>query len=440
MDYSGEDKGMNISIIALYEKFPIDITVFNGLINTLKGQQDRINIVASGRFTDTSVLDFSIERELKSLLSVHTGQQTKKSVVKAFDEIYRKINDKEFGNALIIPISDWHVLTYLKYSYLQLSNKHILFYVDNIEKNDIGKFHKLVEYIDRYRNVHIGIAKSRDELPDIKRLVNLHLLLSETLQDVLKMHFNQRRKYIGWRHHVNELRQKLKFNKDLLVHRIKSSFLIPYKEKYDSSNRIPKVIHYCWFGGNPLPDKVVRCINTWKKVMPDYEIKCWNESNFPFEKYRFAQEALANKKWAFIADIARLHALYYEGGIYLDTDVEMLKPLDAFLSEDGFTSYESLNLIAMAAIGFKRHHPWIAEMLFWYDCIHCDDDYTEIANTKVVSKITKWHYRVKLNGDDLTLPCGLHIYTRDYFSPCLDKDKWLVTERTHCIHHFTGMW
>ena len=79
-------------------------------------------------------------------------------------------------------------------------------------------------------------------------------------------------------------------------------------------------------------------------------------------------------------------------------------------------------------------------MLLWYDCIHCDDDYTEIANTKVVSKITKLHYRAKLNGDDLVLPCRLHIYPRDFFSPRFEKDKWLVTDRTHCIHHFTGMW
>lgn len=214
----------------------------------------------------------------------------------------------------------------------------------------------------------------------------------------------------------------------------------PYKEIMNSKQDIPKVIHYCWFGGKPMPADVQRYVDTWKVAAPEYELKCWTEQNFPFEKYPFAQEALNNKKWAFIADVVRLHALYYEGGIYLDTDVELLKNFDEFLSEDGFTSYESLNLMAMAAIGFKKYHPWVAEMLLWYRCVHCDDDYTEIANTKVVSKITRMHYRVKLDGNEKVLPCGLHIYPREYFSPHLDKDKWLTMENTHCIHHFTGMW
>ena len=155
---------------------------------------------------------------------------------------------------------------------------------------------------------------------------------------------------------------------------------------------------------------------------------------------RQAQEALANKKWAFISDVARLHALYYEGGIYFDTDLELLKPLDKFLNDDGFTSYESLNLIAMAAIGFKQYHPWIGQMLLWYQIVHCDDDYTEIANTKIVSKITRLLYGVKLKGQEQVLANGLHIYPREYFSPKEEKDKWLVTENTYCIHHFTGMW
>jgi mannosyltransferase OCH1-like enzyme len=174
--------------------------------------------------------------------------------------------------------------------------------------------------------------------------------------------------------------------------------------------------------------------------MPDYTFKCWNESNFPIEKYRFAQEALAKKKWAFLSDVARLHALYYEGGIYLDTDIELLKPLDVFLKEDAFTSYESLNLMATGVMGFKKHHPWLALMLSWYDGVHCDDDYTEIANTKVASKITRLHYGIKLDGREQTLPDGLHIYPRDYFSPEILDHKWQVTENTYCIHHFTGLW
>ena len=102
-------------------------------------------------------------------------------------------------------------------------------------------------------------------------------------------------------------------------------------------NRIPKVIHYCWFGGNPLPELVQNCINSWKKYCPDYEIIQWDESNFDISSNQYVAEAYAARKWAFVSDYVRLYALYHNGGIYLDTDVEVLKPLDCFLNEEAFT-------------------------------------------------------------------------------------------------------
>ena len=92
---------------------------------------------------------------------------------------------------------------------------------------------------------------------------------------------------------------------------------------------IPKKIHYCWFGGNPLPSLAVKCIESWKKYLPDYEIKEWNESNFDLNYNDYVREAYEAKKWAFITDVVRLYAMVTEGGIYMDTDVEVLKPLDS---------------------------------------------------------------------------------------------------------------
>ena len=356
-----------------------------------------------------------------------------------YDSLYKQILSISV-DAVIIPLTNWRLLQGVKKSYLQLSNKHVLFVLEDLPESDEKAFMDLVRYIDRFRNIHVAICQPFDKFRELERCYNLHFFPEEKLEEVLKLHINVRRKYIGWRHHLNELRQKIKFHKDLFVHLFKVKFDNPYKEQFARGESIPKVVHYCWFGGKPMPEKVQKLVDSWKIILPDYEFKCWNESNFPFEKYRFASEALANKKWAFIADVARLHALYYEGGLYFDTDVELLKSFDEFLKEDGFTSYESLNLIAMAAMGFKKYHPWVAETLMWYQSVHCDDDYTEIANTKVVSKITRLHYGVKLDGKDLRLPCGLHIYPREYFSPKSEKDKWLSTENTHCIHHFTGMW
>ena len=90
---------------------------------------------------------------------------------------------------------------------------------------------------------------------------------------------------------------------------------------------IPKVIHYCWFGGKPIPNDVKKCINSWKKKCGDYEIKCWNESNFDVNAHPFTKAAYEAKAWAFVSDYARLKVVYDHGGIYLDTDVELLKKL-----------------------------------------------------------------------------------------------------------------
>lgn len=415
---------MKIAIIHIYPKKVEKLAFMDGIVDDLTNKNNKVEGFCVSDYSASDV--YGLEQKSLPVAS--------KQLVKLFDTIYENTQNGNF-KAYLVPITDWHILKNIKKSYLQLADKHILFCLPAISATDNVEFIKLVKYLDRFRNIHIALAKGAIN----ENLYNLHYLEQEQVEDILPLHINQKRKYIGWRHHANELRQKIKFHKDLFKHKLMVKLHNPYQEKMDRSKPIPKVIHYCWFGGE-MPENVQRCIASWKKVMPDYELKCWNENNFPFAKYPFAQEALANKKWAFISDVARLHALYYEGGIYFDTDLELLKPLDEFLQDDGFTSYESLNLIAMAAVGFKQYHPWIGQMLLWYQLVHCDDDYTEIANTKIVSKITKLLYGVKLKGQEQVLPCGLHIYPREYFSPEVEKDKWLVTERTYCIHHFTGMW
>lgn len=423
---------MEIGLINLYKNTPEHFFTLEQYLNKTNDSLVLLDDYELGVENDVQ----QIVRAIKQSISDKYGI---KAFVKVCDLLYKLVIETE-TKAFIVPIDNWQLLWAIKKSYLQLTDKHVIFVLPNLQGINITSFIEQVKYIDRFRNIHIGLLEDSGNLANIPQMYNLHFLQKEKLEEILKLHINNKRKYIGWRHHLNELRQKIKFHKDLIKHSIVRRYFNPYKEVLNAQERIPKVIHYCWFGGKPMPEDVKRYVDTWKLAAPEYELKCWNEDNFPFEKYSFAQEALKNKKWAFIADVARLHALYYEGGIYLDTDIELLKDFDDFLTEDGFTSYESLNLIAMAAIGFKKYHPWVAEMLLWYSCVHCDDDYTEIANTKVVSKITRMHYGVKLDGTYKILPCGLHIYPRDFFSPQLDKDKWLTTENTHCIHHFTGMW
>ena len=104
---------------------------------------------------------------------------------------------------------------------------------------------------------------------------------------------------------------------------------------------IPKVIHYCWFGGNPLPELAQKCIASWKKYCPDYEIKEWNESNFDLNCCDYVREAYEAKKWAFVSDVARLYAMVHEGGIYMDTDVEVIAPLDSLLQYHAVSGFET---------------------------------------------------------------------------------------------------
>lgn len=423
---------MEVALINLYKKVPIHFNKVSKLL-----QSTGYNIICLDDYVEVKTTKaYADALALKEKIS---SQYDAKEFVKIADQLYKLVVDSD-TKAFVLPIDDWMILKAIKKSYLQLTDKHVLFILPDFKNVDLNSFLKCIRYLERFRNIHIAIANKSYNSNTLPKMYNLHFLEDEDIGLILRLHINNKRKYIGWRYSLNELRQKIKFHKDLAKVFLLSRYHNPYKQKLNHKEKIPKVIHYCWFGGKPMPADVQRYVDTWQKVAPDYKLKCWSEENFPFEKYPFAKEALVNKKWAFIADVARLHALYFEGGIYLDTDIELLKNFDEFLDEDGFTSYESLNLIAMAAIGFKKYHPWIAEMLLWYSCVHCDDDYTEIANTKIVSKITKMKYKVQLDGNEKLLSCGLHIYPRDYFSPKLEKNKWLTTDNTHCIHHFTGMW
>lgn len=245
------------------------------------------------------------------------------------------------------------------------------------------------------------------------------------------------------RHHLHEMRQKIKFNKDLWTYKMKWKRMEDgIINQFNTQIEIPKIIHCVWFGRNELPDDVKECMETWRKVMPDYTIKIWNEDTFPINQYYYIEEALAQKKWAFAADVARLHVLYHEGGIYFDTDIKAVKSFDELLKDDLFVSYESPNLISTGVIGGKKGHPWFKCMLEWYNHVRCDDDYTEIANTRVVAKLSRLISGIKLNGQyqQFTLGGKVQLYPREYFSPFFDGNKFQVTEKTYAIHFCTGLW
>lgn len=206
--------------------------------------------------------------------------------------------------------------------------------------------------------------------------------------------------------------------------------------------RIPKIIHYCWFGGNPLNDLAQKCIASWKKYCPDYEIIEWNETNFDINYCVYVKEAYAAKKWAFVSDVARLYALVKCGGIYMDTDVEVIKALDDLLYYEAFSGFETKNHIPTGIMSCSKAHPLFEEFLHTYDnaCfIKPDGSYDLTTN---VTRITNTCLKYGLNLDDTVQTVnGLTLFPHDYFCPKnYDTGVLTVTDNTYTIHHFNGSW
>lgn len=202
---------------------------------------------------------------------------------------------------------------------------------------------------------------------------------------------------------------------------------------------IPKVIHYCWFGSKSKPKSVSKCISTWEKYLPDYEIREWNEKSFDVNSMLFTKEAYSSKKYAFVADYVRLYALYTEGGIYFDTDVEVLRNFDDMLDKPAFIGYESLNIIGTAVIGATKGSLFIKELLDYYEETHFDIKLL-VANTQIVSDILKNH-GVDLNNKCAILKDYLYIYSLDYFIvKSFYEFEYYFSENSYSIHHCNASW
>lgn len=209
---------------------------------------------------------------------------------------------------------------------------------------------------------------------------------------------------------------------------------------------IPKIIHYCWFGKKPKPLDVLGYIETWKKFLPDYAIKEWNESNFDICCNRFVYEAYNVKRFAFVSDYCRLQALYTEGGIYLDTDVEVRKSFESFLKYTAFVGYEWKGMfIGTAVLASEKKQKWIKDMLRLYEnqpfiywrggCLNNE------PNTVRLTKLLEKDYGLVRNGEHSVLRDGIAVYPIEYFcAHRQDSMDYCITDETVCIHHFSGSW
>jgi len=207
---------------------------------------------------------------------------------------------------------------------------------------------------------------------------------------------------------------------------------------------IPKTLHFCWFGGNPQTPLLQKCMESWKKLLPEYDFVEWNENNFDVASNRYVREAYEAKKWAFVSDYVRLYALYHFGGVYVDADLEVLKPLDRFLEHKAFSGYESENVIPTAVMGAEKGHPWIKLLLDDYSdraFVKPDGSYDQTANVIPITRRTVEQYGLVLNNELLTFGDGVAIYPKEYFCPLeFSTRKIFTTENTHAIHHFSASW
>ena len=209
---------------------------------------------------------------------------------------------------------------------------------------------------------------------------------------------------------------------------------------------IPKIIHYCWFGRGEMPDLVKTCIASWHRHMPDWNYHLWSEDNFDIASApAYVQEAYAVKKYAFVSDYVRLWALEREGGLYLDTDVEVLRSFEPLMNDTAFIGLEeSLTLLpGTCVMACEAHCQWVKDMLATYDGAHFLSEEETMDMTTNVQRLGKRMVESGLQHERKVqyLPqWGLRVYTHDYFSPITSTRVMRKSKNTYCIHRFAGTW
>ena len=206
---------------------------------------------------------------------------------------------------------------------------------------------------------------------------------------------------------------------------------------------IPKIIHYCWFGRGEKPLQAQMCIDSWKKYLPEYQLKEWNEDNFDVNQNRYVREAYENRKFAFVTDYVRLYALYNEGGVYMDTDVEVLGSYDPFLHHHAFSGFETDGNVPTGMMAAEKGSVWAKELLEQYAdrvFVQPDGSFDMTTNTTVITNYMLEKGLV-LNNKYQDIPNLCTMYSAEYFCP-KDHRTGIIrcTKNTVCIHHFAGSW
>ena len=217
---------------------------------------------------------------------------------------------------------------------------------------------------------------------------------------------------------------------------------------------IPKIIHYCWFGGKPLPKSAEKCIASWRKFLPDYEIKEWNESNFDVNCMRYTAEAYAARKYAYVSDYARFWVLYRYGGLYFDVDVEIIKPLDDIIARGPFMGCEeaytegatpsALGVNPGLGLGVNPGLGLVKELLDNYEATSFEAE-NQDRNAGIYKTVVQYTTELLVerglkNTDEIQYVDGIYIYPKEYFNPLEHINQMHITENTRSIHWYDGTW
>ena len=209
---------------------------------------------------------------------------------------------------------------------------------------------------------------------------------------------------------------------------------------------IPKIIHYCWFGEGTIPENDRKCIESWKKYCPDYEIIEWNETNYDVTQNTYMYEAYQAKRWGFVPDYARLDIIYRYGGIYLDTDVELIRSLDELLELNGFAGFEQGTKYLALGLGFgaKKGDPFIKELRDLYTTrsfMDIDGRVDLTPNPKITTEYLEQVYPKICLTQKGVLENGFTLFPTEYFCPMnYETGKTIITKNTFSIHHYHASW
>lgn len=202
---------------------------------------------------------------------------------------------------------------------------------------------------------------------------------------------------------------------------------------------IPKIIHYCWFGKKDLPPEAKRCIASWKKICPDYDIIRWDENNFDVNQNPFIKAAYETKKWAFVSDYARLKVVYDNGGIYLDTDVELRKNLDSLREHGCYIGIQQNEFLCNTGLGFgaTKSNPVVLKMLESYDDLTFSESHTLELSCPLLNNAVIRSYGLVSNTEITDLP-EVTVYPPQYFDPYGGEN--LLCNETYSVHHYAASW